>query len=324
MNNSNLQSFAPRDLLQLCCFTDSRLLVFLCACVLRGRGTTSTWRQQADASAASGETLKLFMWTRPCDAQKPWRIFLFLFSLFSTGVPFFLLPANRTEMMKRWNLKIIGLKWVRSTPPDSVEAHRVFVIFVHQHMEKNSRGLSGACIVAGNCSDYINMDTTNCCLLLLMQLLSLLVIPAGTQYKTPAFTCDLVCVLSQAELRKLAFIVAVALNRFVFQSWQGNSQQGSAARDTESQKIRLMSATDACYTTACSTLPLPDAETWQFYKNLFLPNVIYIYRGKDTAALFMSLLRFVPFYLATRSRILCGNLILIAAAPSTISCTFWS
>lgn len=251
----------------------------------------------------------------------------FLFLLFSTGVPFFLLPANRTEMMKRWNLKIIDLKWMRSTPPDSVEAHRVFVIFVHQHMEKNSRGLLGACIVAVNCSDYINMDTTNCCLLLLMQLLSLLGIPAGTQYKTPAFICDFVCLLSQADLWTLAFIVAVALNRFVFQSWQGNlhsSQQSSTARDKESQKIRLMLATDACYTRACSTLPLPDSETWQFYKNLFLQNVVYIYRGKDAAALFMPWLRFIPFYLATRSRILCGNLILIAAASSTISCTFWS
>lgn len=149
----------------------------------------------------------------------------------------------------------------------------------------------------------MNMDTTNCCLLLLMQLLSLLVIPAGTQYKTPAFICDLVCVLSQADLRTLAFIVAVALNRFVFQCWQGNlhsSRQSSTARDKESQKIRLMFATDACYTRACSTLLLPDSETWQFCKNHFLQNVTNIYRGNDTAALFMLLLRFIPFYFSNK------------------------
>lgn len=36
---------------------------------------------------------------------------------------------------------------------DSVETHRVYVIFVHQNMEKNSRGLLGACIMDINYSD---------------------------------------------------------------------------------------------------------------------------------------------------------------------------
>lgn len=153
VNNSSFQSFAPRDLLQLCCFTDSQLLVFLCACVLHGCGTTSTWRQQAT------ELMLQLHLVRPssCSCGRvrvTHRELSFLFLLFSTGVPF----SYHLQTEPKW-WKDETYHWPKvseidsSCSVDSVEAHRVFAIFVHQHMEKKSRWLLGAGIVAVNCSD---------------------------------------------------------------------------------------------------------------------------------------------------------------------------
>lgn len=50
---------------------------------------------------------------------------------------------------------------------DSVETQRVYLIFIHQNMGKNSRGILGPFIIDINYIDEINttqtLDWTDCC-----------------------------------------------------------------------------------------------------------------------------------------------------------------